>query len=178
MLYIFDLDGTLTEFTETDLYPDVIDWFEENKPEQVAIATNQGGVGLRYWMEPRPKDNYDGFGDNWERLPTMESVYSRLITVQIEIEKITGYKPQYFASFRYLSSNNNWSPIPDKFAGSPTWSASWRKPNPGMLLAAARKFKVPLGDCLMIGDDIVDKDAAANAGMSFQYAVDFFKENQ
>ncbi len=40
-----------------------------------------------------------------------------------------------------------------------------RKPEPGMLVEAARRLGVPLGDCLMVGDSDVDVEAARAAGV-------------
>ena len=40
-----------------------------------------------------------------------------------------------------------------------------RKPEPGMLIEAARRLGVPLGDCLMVGDSDVDIEAGRAAGV-------------
>lgn len=53
MLYIFDLDGTLAALDSTNLLPGVAEWFDASPGVPCAIATNQGGVGLRYWMETK-----------------------------------------------------------------------------------------------------------------------------
>jgi D-glycero-D-manno-heptose 1,7-bisphosphate phosphatase len=48
----------------------------------------------------------------------------------------------------------------------PPWAASdRRKPGPGMLLEAMRQFRVSPYDCVMIGDDLVDLQAAARANV-------------
>jgi D-glycero-D-manno-heptose 1,7-bisphosphate phosphatase len=48
----------------------------------------------------------------------------------------------------------------------PPWAASdRRKPGPGMLQEAMRQFRVGPHDCVMIGDDLVDLQAAARAGI-------------
>lgn len=48
----------------------------------------------------------------------------------------------------------------------PPWAASdRRKPGPGMLQEAMRQFRVAPHDTVMIGDDLVDLQAAARAGI-------------
>lgn len=48
----------------------------------------------------------------------------------------------------------------------PPWAASdRRKPGPGMLQEAMRQFRVGPHDTVMIGDDLVDLQAAARAGI-------------
>lgn len=49
-----------------------------------------------------------------------------------------------------------------------------RKPNAGMLLMARADHHLELSECLMVGDRPEDKGAADNAGVSFQWAWEFF----
>ena len=42
---------------------------------------------------------------------------------------------------------------------------NWRKPNPGMILKAANKFKINLKDSILIGDRLTDLKAGLNAGI-------------
>ena len=42
---------------------------------------------------------------------------------------------------------------------------SWRKPNPGMILKAANKFKINLKDSILVGDRLSDLKAGLNAGI-------------
>lgn len=58
-LIIFDMDGTLVEKFTLNLLPGVRPFFDlllrdgcEALP-RIAVATNQGGVGLRYWLQQR-----------------------------------------------------------------------------------------------------------------------------
>lgn len=50
-----------------------------------------------------------------------------------------------------------------------------RKPNPGMLLEAAEKFKVSLRDSLMVGDDEKDLEAGRRAGAKALSVADFLR---
>lgn len=43
--------------------------------------------------------------------------------------------------------------------------APWRKPNPGMLLQAAADLNLDMGASVMVGDKLVDLQAAAGAGI-------------
>ena len=49
-----------------------------------------------------------------------------------------------------------------------------RKPGPGMLIEAMQHFNVRITDTLFVGDRAEDEQAAVVAGVSFQYADDFF----
>lgn len=61
----------------------------------------------------------------------------------------------------------------DAFASSWTmapedaWSATWAKPQPGMLHAAMAHHGVEPSNCLMIGYDFVDQEAASRAGIDY-----------
>ncbi len=44
-----------------------------------------------------------------------------------------------------------------------------RKPNPGMILNAAKKYKIDLGHSIMIGDKESDMQAAIKAGVGLRY---------
>ena len=50
------------------------------------------------------------------------------------------------------------------YAALPNKPASWRKPRPGMLLAAARELDIDLPTSWLIGTDPADAHAAAQAG--------------
>ncbi len=49
-----------------------------------------------------------------------------------------------------------------------------RKPNPGMILKAKKKFNLNKNNCFMIGDKITDKIAAKKANITFFYKKKFF----
>jgi D-glycero-D-manno-heptose 1,7-bisphosphate phosphatase len=50
------------------------------------------------------------------------------------------------------------------YAALPDKPASWRKPRPGMLLAAARELEIDLPTSWLVGTDSADARAAAQAG--------------
>lgn len=162
ILYIFDLDGTLTRPFQDTLYPHMAAWFESAQPQQVAIATNQGDVGLRWWLENR------GFKED-ESLPTRAMVETRLGRVAEQIEELTEGSVSVYVAFRYQTKSGNWLPAPDE--ADPRWSKEWRKPSPGMLLQA--KFDFGQSEAVFVGDRPTDRQAAEMAFVPFIPALDF-----
>lgn len=170
-LVIFDVDGTLAESFTLNLLPRVKDFFDlifqagcPQRPK-IAIATNQGGVGLRYWMELRH------FGKP-ESYPTEESITNRLRDLVSALVGDTTL-PVY-TSFRYRNKQGNWSPVPADRVKDPRWSETWRKPEPGMLLQSMLDASVGPEQTLFVGDSQDDRDAARAAGCSFMDASTFF----
>jgi len=170
-MYIFDLDGTISDFGAMDLYGSFRLWLTKNKPEQIAICSNQGGVGLRYWMKPRP--DYKGFGD-YTKYPLEEQVRYRLATVKEIIEATLGIEVYTYVSFRYQAKSGEWSPLPPGQEDNPEWSIHWRKPNPGMLLQAAADGLYEPEECVFVGDQDSDREAAAAINMPYYDQEDFF----
>lgn len=165
-LIIFDVDGTLAERYTTRLLPGVIEWFN-NRPAglDIAIATNQGGVGLRYWMET------EKFG-NPAAYPTAEATEVRLRKL---IQKLDLRWNNVYMAYAYRQKKSGqFGPIPPQLSDSPYWQPNWRKPEAGMLKQAMTDYNVAPGQTLMVGDSDDDKAAATAAGCSFLWAKDFF----
>jgi phosphoglycolate phosphatase-like HAD superfamily hydrolase len=166
-LYIFDLDGTLTQPFANELDADIAAWLQRERPQRVAIATNQGGVGLRHWMIQ------GNFGDP-AQYPEELEVYYRVMDIAQDIRDLTGGQVNSYVSFRYRSKAGNWSPIPDGRASFHEWSDQWRKPNPGMLLQALEDFGAAADTAVFVGDDWEsDAGAAQAAGIEFVDVVAF-----
>lgn len=164
-LIIFDLDGTLAPLDSSELYPDARAWMENNPTAQYVIATNQGGVGLRLWMEA------EGFGEPG-KYPTMEQWHKRLDALYPFGVLVA---PQVYICTRYQSKKSGkWSPVPYPEQSLNQWRADWRKPEPGMLIAAMEEQRVAPEETLMVGDGAEDQLAAENAGCDFQWAWEFF----
>jgi histidinol phosphatase-like enzyme len=53
----------------------------------------------------------------------------------------------------------------------PHFRELYRKPNPGMLLLAVKRAKVPVKVCIMVGDRADDKTAAARAGVRNYWGI-------
>jgi len=160
-LYLFDLDGTLADRDRRTLYPDAAQWITDN-PDTWMIVTNQGGVGLRHWMETEGFGNpaeYPTEGEIWERLKALFSDdYHRILV-----------------AFAYQSKKSSqWSPTPETDRQSLSWRRDWRKPSGSMLLHAMDRCNVAPEQTLMVGDSDEDQQAAAAAGCDFIWAHEFF----
>ncbi len=170
-LLIFDVDGTLADRKTGMIYPPVLAYFHQwrisRRRPAVAIATNQGGVGLRHWMER------DGFGDPG-RYPTAQSSARHTYYIADKL----GIPRQYvYIAYAYQSKRGGWSPMPARTSFPERWRRDWRKPAPGMLWQAMRDTGYTPAETLFIGDRPEDRDAALNAGCAFQWARDFFERS-
>lgn len=198
-LIIFDVDGCLTPGMDGIRFPDhVVRKLHTLRPKRFALAHNAGGVGLRYAVE-----RAGGFGDTEEEkqasllqaqstYPTYEQVLLRLSTIAGQVSIITMRTCYIYACFAYQSKKGNWLPTPydpkelaawaynDKEPQSmfhdrdPMWSKAWRKPAPGMLIAAMDETRTSPERTLFVGDTDTDKQAAEAAGCGFMRAKDFF----
>jgi HAD superfamily hydrolase (TIGR01662 family) len=170
-LIILDVDGTLAETYTLNLLPNVQNFFrlvfQSGCPERpkVAIATNQGGVGMRHWMET------GGFGKP-ENFPTRQSVEERLKELVAALGGNASI-PVY-VSYRFRTKEGRWTPAPKAEAEDPRWQKEWRKPNPGMLLQAIKDAGTEPQRTLFVGDSPDDQDAARAAGCAFEWAAEFF----
>ncbi len=151
------------------------EWFQKNTQEYIAVAlaTNQGGVGLRYWMET------EGFGEP-EKFPTEQEVYDKIEHVIEQLPKplhptIRAYT---YISFAYQSKKSGkWGATPPESKHTDRWFKHWRKPNCGMLQAAMLDCVITPSRTLMVGDRPEDEEAAKNARVDFTWADDFFGRN-
>jgi HAD superfamily hydrolase (TIGR01662 family) len=174
-LIILDVDGTLAETYTLDLLPGVKPFFrlfhrsECHHQPKLAIASNQGGVGMRYMLERKAKKGFDEY-------PTVQDIEARLAEIA---RMIGGGKPiPVYASFRYQDKEENWTPVPPDAIDDPRWKASWRKPNPGMLQQAMQDAGVTPQQTLFVGDSPEDQQAAQAAGCIFEWAEDFFNNKE
>lgn len=166
-LIIFDMDGTLSDRDTGELLEGVTEWFAKNGAKyKFALCTNQGGVGLRYWMET------NGFGKP-ENYPTEDDVYTRIVSVIEKLFSSTIPMPMYVC-FAYKSQKGEWSPVPAGKESWNEWKPSFRKPSDGMLVKAMIDADILEIDTLMVGDSPEDEQAALNATVDFKWAWDFF----
>lgn len=102
--YLFDLDGTLVPFDGRTLYPDAAQWFADHPDATWMICTNQGGIGLRLWMEA------GGFGDPG-KYPTFEDFHER---IEALFPQMNGFAlgTRVVMCARYQSKKGEWSPLP------------------------------------------------------------------
>lgn len=163
-LIIFDKDGTLVEpasrhkfvryHADQRLLPGVYERIVELNAAgaMFAIASNQGGVSSGY---KSLKDAMAEIQYCVSLLPTQSSVRCYFCP---DMEGRTCYAGDWRGFENY-----SWA-IP---------GANYRKPGPGMLLAAIKESGIPVKDCVMIGDRPEDQGAAAAAGVRFLDATEW-----
>lgn len=170
-LWILDVDNTITQRYGTELLPGVKEWINNLDPlkNEVCLATNQGGVGLRFWME------LDEFGEP-EKLPTEQEVRLRLERVRSSLIAGTSFDCPFFVSFRYFSKNGHWSPTPySEDSAPPAWQIDSRKPRPGMICQAMNYFSYTNpADVVMVGNGESDEGAAKAAGVRYVNGSELF----
>jgi phosphoglycolate phosphatase-like HAD superfamily hydrolase len=171
MLYIFDLDGTLVESFGIRPLPGVqvrlTLLVQQGYP--LAIATNQAGVAWRAQMKRLPYPLPTELGARFDEIagllpPLQEAVWF----AAIHDDRVRLSDVDYAALVEaFLHANRTLklfvSAQPD-----------WRKPQPGMLLAACQHHGVPPGAAIYVGDMESDAEAATTAGMAFITAEAFF----
>lgn len=164
-LYLFDLDGTLVEPFSADILPGVQTWFDTHTFSSAAVVTNQGGVGLRHWME------IEGFGHP-EEYPTQEDVDTRIFDIQ---HKLNIALTRVYVCYAYQSKKTlKWGPAPVGLENDSQWTPFFRKPNPGMLLQACVDCDVMREDVLFVGDSDEDDSASRRLPIDFVIADEFF----
>lgn len=159
-LIMFDLDGTLVEDYNSDIIPsDRLDIIKEvSKITSIAICTNQGGVGLRRWMEMW------NFGEP-KKYPTELTVRNRISRITYQM----GRDVAVYVCFRYQTRKGKISPLPPEGQGKFEWDIYNRKPSPGMLEKAMKDAKAKPNRSLFIGNDIsTDGLAAGFAGCAYE----------
>jgi histidinol phosphatase-like enzyme len=177
-LLCLDVDGTVVETnTSVVIIAKVADFLSKLDPNRVKIAlvTNQGGVGLKHWM------TVNNFGDP-STLPSQQEVESRIQTILDKIKAVFSGQISVYMAFRYQSKGGNgkqprWAPVPTASKNDLRWKQEWRKPYPGMIVAAMKWAGISpfeKNKVLMIGDMDSDEGAAKAAGVLFRRAPEFF----
>lgn len=171
-LYIFDLDGTLVEKWGVALLPGVpeklIALVRANRT--LAVATNQAGIAWGAMTQaekyPTPATLGPRFDEIALRLPSLErapwfvSIYDKRVRLS---EKRYGILVK---ALKHASQT-----LDLRVSAEP----SWRKPLPGMLLAAAACYGTTPDSAVFIGDMDSDREAAEAAGMDYANVADFFR---
>lgn len=169
-LVIFDVDGTLVRPFTDELRPGVADWFDawrfmEARP-LLALASNQGGVGLRLHRER--------MGQDMGEYPTQAETEVRLERVARRL----WIRPSLvFISFAYQFGPGRWTETPMSAVGDVRWGRNWRMPNPGMLLAAMATARATPLETLAVGGETL-QGAARRCGVGFAWNGRFFEMPQ
>lgn len=141
-----DRDGVIIEEMEyisdpgqVELMPGIPELVRAARSLGVAVVeiTNQAGIARGY------------FG--WEEFVEVENRVTRVLAgqdVRVDAVFACPFHPQ--GRFPYQHPNH-----------------PWRKPNPGMLLAAAERLNLDLSQSVLVGDKVADQEAARAAGLAF-----------
>ncbi len=125
-----------------------------NNPDQVELLE---GVprALRELRELGYKiivvSNQSGVARGIVSVPTLEKIHNRL-------KELLAKEDAFLDRIYYCPFH------PEGAVKKYRKDSDWRKPQPGMLLAAARDFGLELGQCWMIGDEQRDVEAGFRAG--------------
>lgn len=168
---IFDLDGTLVEAYGTSPLAHVEDTLHSLTAagHRLAIATNQAGVAWRVRTNqakyPRSADLGKRFDEIAARLtpllqaPWFVAIYDE--RVRLTPEAYSDLADEMRAANTLLKLHVSAQP-------------DWRKPQPGMLLAACEAWDIAPQEAVYVGDTETDAAAARAAGMPFVSAGRFF----
>ncbi len=186
-LLIFDIDGTICDrhAEANTLLPGRRKFFlalaEHKRRPTVALATNQGGVGFRHWLETSPPAwlTEKTPAERQAQInvyPTQTEAEARLNDIVETIGRLTDQRPIAHIAFAWQFKSGHWADIPAHAGGDIRWSEAWRKPNPGMLQQAIYDAAIQPRHTLMVSDRNEDAEAAKAAGCAFEWAHDFFEE--
>ena len=178
---ICDLDGTILQrWTNNDNTPRPAPWLKEilERWRVVAICTNQGGIAFAL-AGGRPGYNYPSWPQVLNRIEAGMALTGALVTLvalyhpsahipqdpaeQKRANQTVGL-PLYLLPYNALERPVILSTNRRVVA---SWSPAWRKPNPTMLKLAMEITGVT--DCVYVGDEDSDRDAARKAGIPFVY---------
>jgi histidinol phosphatase-like enzyme len=171
MLYIFDLDATLvTKFGETPL-PGVPEMLNRLSAQgaQIAVATNQAGPA---WGKATGEPRYPQPSELGARFTRIAVRLPQLATAPWFVAVGDARLPLDDATYESLIHEMRMA------AGALVCHISaaltWRKPEPGMLLAACDVHQTTPDQAIFVGDADTDHAAAVQAGMEFVFTERFF----
>jgi D-glycero-D-manno-heptose 1,7-bisphosphate phosphatase len=82
--------------------------------------------------------------------------------------KLSEWMKKEFAKRNVIITDIFYCPHHPDFTGE----CECRKPKPGMILKAAKKYNIDLSESILIGDKITDIEAGKRAGIRFNYLID------
>jgi D-glycero-D-manno-heptose 1,7-bisphosphate phosphatase len=131
-------NGFLATPDDVELLPGAAELIAEANRHAVpvAVVTNQSGIARQL------------FG--WAAFADVErEITRRLAAAGARLDAVLAcpFHPEFTADYGEVESH-------------------WRKPGPGLLLAAARLLNIDIGMSWLVGDQIRDIDAARNAGLA------------
>jgi HAD superfamily hydrolase (TIGR01662 family) len=172
-LFLFDLDGTVIrsflregaprtpeEYAKVELLPGRLERLRALEvAHTIAFVTNQGGVAFGYQQREEvirklAKVNF-----------VLGDASARIIGRMLTCSGQNGFYPALF----YVAFTHPKAQIERYKADD-----GWRKPGPGMISTAMANFHASPNNTLFVGDMDSDRECAANAGVSYEDAGDFF----
>ena len=171
MLYIFDLDSTLVKLYDVEPLPGVHAGLDLLRREghALAIATNQAGPA---WRMATGESKFPQAASLGRRFQEIAELIPRLVEVP------------WFASLydeRLSLDQHSYDTLVGDFKSAGgrlelhvSADPTWRKPRPGMLLAACRRYGLPVAQAVFVGDADTDAEAARAAGTAFLFEDEFF----
>ncbi len=149
-------------------------WLKE-QPDQprLALITNQGGVGLRYWMKS------EGWGEPG-KFPTGRMADQRIDAILDRVRNLIGQSsgPICYRCYAYTTAAGQLAPLPPQVdpEEEPEWSRDWRMPNTGMLRRAMEDGGQQAGQALFVGNNEEERIACHVLGIRYVIAEEFFTE--
>lgn len=170
MLYIFDLDDTLVEtygVQPLEGIPSQLVMLKD-KGHVLAVATNQAGpawgVATGDSKYPTPTALGKRFLEIADIMPALATAPWFVAVGDPRLSLSLLVYQDLIQAFKVATA-----PLDIRFSAD----ATWRKPGPGMLLAACRHYSIEPEAAVFIGDYDADAEAAAAAGTQFVYIGDF-----
>lgn len=171
MLYVFDLDSTLVEMYGVQPLAGVAAKLASlgDHGAGLAVATNQAGPA---WRRETGDPKY----------PTPESLGMRFRQIA-ELIPVLADVPWFVAigDDRLDLDSHDYEAMAEALKAAVgaieihvSAAPDWRKPEPGMLLAACDRWRVSPSGAIYVGDAVTDAEAAYAAGMSYISAGRFF----
>lgn len=152
-------------------------WFEsyaelaQPSAKTPALFLDRDGVVIvekHYLRDPEQVELYPGVSEMLKSLHELK-VPIVLVTNQSGIgQQLFGWPEYDLVHRRMLSLLKMDRPFAAAYANAyhpADTEASWRKPNPGMILQAAADLNICLESSVMVGDKCVDLEAATRAGV-------------
>jgi histidinol phosphatase-like enzyme len=184
MLYLFDIDGTLirsfmregappADFDLIEVLPgraEAIAQLYAEKSTCIALVTNQGGVALGYQTKYQVAKKITAVLAAVGISHGPIRVRPGAVIDETGLEVPTHRQP--FMPSAYVSFGLPQATVPEYRVLD---DDDWRKPCPGMLVAAMRDWQHARGDTVFVGDMDSDQQAAAAADVAYIDAESFFR---